>query len=126
MTVAFLHTRHGRAAVRGLSFAAVDSGASVRTVSVRGEVDACNAKDFAVTVCELAAGVERLTLDLSRLDFIAIDGCAALHSINLHMMRADTGWQVLPSPAVARLLALCDREGLIPAAGDVRRVKQPA
>jgi hypothetical protein len=79
-----------------------------------------------VTVCELAAGVEKLTVDLSRLDFIAIDGCAALHSINLHLMRAETGWQVVPSPAVARLLHLCDREGLIPAMGNGRRVKQPA
>jgi anti-anti-sigma factor len=120
MTVSYLQRPPiGRSAgpsapLSGLFFS-VSDGAG-RTVAVSGEVDAANAKEFAVTVGELAAGADRLTLDLTGLGFIALDGCAALHSINTQMMRAGTEWQVLPGAAVRRLLALCDRERLIPVA----------
>jgi anti-anti-sigma factor len=125
MTVAFLHQAFDRAPVRGVSLDCPDSSAGVLTVTVRGEVDACNAKEFAVTVCDLV-GTRRLTLDLSQVDFIAIEGCVALHSINLHVMRANSAWQVIASPAVSRLLSICDRERLIPVADDQGRTDSAA
>ncbi|MEO3757823.1 STAS domain-containing protein [Mycobacterium sp. B14F4] len=86
------------------------------TVSVSGEIDACNAKDFAVTVCEAVAGARRVTLDLSDLEFIAFDGVAALHAVNAHLTRSEVPWSVLPGTAVTRVLELCDPERLIPLA----------
>lgn len=91
-------------------------------VSVRGEVDAANAKDFAVAVCEAVgsgeAGHAIVEIDLQALGFLAVDGIAALHALNARFVRDEVCWTVLPSPAVSRLLALCDPEGLIPRAED--------
>lgn len=86
------------------------------TVSVYGEVDACNAKEFAVAVCEASTGARRFTLDLSELEFLAFDGVAALHAVNAHLTRAQTPWWLLPGTAVARVLELCDPARLIPIA----------
>ena len=86
------------------------------TVSVSGEVDACNAKDFAVAVCEAVADARRVTLDLSGLEFIAFDGVAALHAVNANLTRGEVPWCVLPGTAVMRVLDLCDPEHLIPVA----------
>ncbi|WP_157897692.1 STAS domain-containing protein [Mycolicibacterium rutilum] len=84
------------------------------TVFADGEIDAANAKEFAVAVCDAVAGAERVTLDLSGLEFIAIDGVAALHAINAHLTRAGVPWCVLPGPAASRVLGICDREHVIP------------
>ena len=86
------------------------------TVRVTGEVDACNAKDFAVAVCEAVLDARGVTLDLSDLEFMAFDGVAALHAVNAHLTRAEVPWCVLPGAAVARVLGLCDPERLIPLA----------
>lgn len=89
-------------------------------VSVRGEVDAANAKDFAVAVCEAIdfwqARPARVEIDLRDLGFLAVDGIAALHALNAQFLRHDVPWTVIPGPAVSRLLALCDPEGVIPSA----------
>jgi hypothetical protein len=83
---------------------------------VDGEVDAANAKDFAVAVCEAAAGHTAVDVDLRGLGFLAVDGIAALHAINAQFVRHDVAWAVVPGRAVSRLLALCDPEGIIPRA----------
>ncbi|WP_209305862.1 STAS domain-containing protein [Mycobacterium sp. PS03-16] len=84
------------------------------TVSVFGEVDACNAKEFAVAVCEAAAGHTVVEVDLSGLSFLAVDGIAGLHAINAQLIRHDVSWTVVPGRPVERLLELCDPEGVIP------------
>lgn len=84
------------------------------TLRVTGEVDACNAKEFAVAVCEAAAGHDDVDLDLRALGFAGVDAISALHAINAYMTRHETAWLVLPGPAVSRLLDLCDPEALIP------------
>lgn len=116
MTVAAIHQLH-RPSRRHLSVASRGRAPEKHvTVAVRGEVDACNAKDFAIAVCEAVVGAERVTLDLSQLEFIAFDGVAALHAVNAHLSRADVPWCVLPGAAVSRVLDLCDPEQVIPLA----------
>ncbi|KWX67149.1 STAS domain-containing protein [Mycobacterium sp. NAZ190054] len=84
------------------------------TVSVCGEVDAANAKHFAHTVREAAGGSASLVLDLTEVNFMAFDGASALYAISAHLAREEVTWCVVASPAVARVLGLCDPEGLIP------------
>ncbi|ORB29473.1 STAS domain-containing protein [Mycolicibacterium parafortuitum] len=84
------------------------------TVSVGGEIDAHNAKQFAHLVREAAAGSAALVLDLTEVNFLAFDGASALYAISAHLAREDIGWCVVPSPAVTRVVKLCDPEGLIP------------
>ncbi|KUI33603.1 hypothetical protein AU197_19980 [Mycobacterium sp. IS-1590] len=83
-------------------------------VSVTGEVDAANAKEFAAVVTEAIADAQHVTLDLSGIFFFAFDGVAALHALNARLLRAGVPWRVLPGAAVSRVLALCDPEELIP------------
>lgn len=116
MTVAAIHRptpRQRRRLSVSASTWASDKAKHI-TVSVRGEVDACNAKDFAVAVCRAVDGARRVTLDLSELRFLAFDGVAALHAVNAHLTRDDVPWCVLPGAAVTRVLELCDPERLIP------------
>lgn len=102
------------------------SGTSTRlAVAVRGDVDAGNAKAFADQVCALITDDTQVRLDLSGLDFIAVDGCTALHAINALVMRRGAEWSVIPSPGVSRVLALCDPACLIPLAG-AEELAEPA
>lgn len=102
------------------------TGSSLQaTVAVCGEVDAGNAKLFAHTVRDAAAGSAALVLDLTEISFMAFDGASALYAISAHLAREEVSWCVVPSPPVSRVLQLCDPEGLIPVAeiSAVRGVK---
>lgn len=59
-------------------------------------------------------GRGQVTLDLSHLDFFALDGVTALHALNAHLLRAEVPWCLLAGAAVSRVLMLCDPEKLIP------------
>jgi anti-anti-sigma regulatory factor len=65
----------------------------------------------------------KLTLDLSTVDFIATAGFSALHRINVTCSAADVQWAMVPSRAVARLLRICDPDGVLPV---VEPTKRPA
>lgn len=99
---------------------AIESGRVGATfiVTVRGEIDAHNAKDFAVAVCDATAGHRVVDVDLGDLAFAGVDAISALHAINAQMRRRDADWTVLPNRTVTRLLDLCDPERLIPRPAD--------
>lgn len=86
------------------------------TVAVAGEVDAANAKHFAHAVREAAGASRSVVVDLTDVPFMAFDGASALYAISAHFSREDVDWCVVGSPAVTRVLQLCDPEGLIPRA----------
>ncbi|HEY9265820.1 MAG TPA: STAS domain-containing protein [Mycobacterium sp.] len=121
MTVTSIRSRSADS--RQFSIASTSLAISCRTrgteivVSVRGEVDAANAKEFARSVREAAGSRSGLVLDLSEVPFLAFDGVSALYAISAHLLREDVPWCVVASPAVSRVLTLCDPEGLIPLAG---------
>lgn len=97
-------------------------------IAAVGEVDAKNAKAFADQVCALIADAGQgrdITVDLSELDFLAVDGCTALHAVNALVMRCGASWAVLPSPAVHRVLQLCDPASLIPLT-EAQELAEPA
>lgn len=106
-----LQPRHTLSVAAGMS--AIGAPGHI-VVSVTGEVDAANAKEFASVVTDTIADARHVTLDLSGLDFFAFDGVAALHALNARRLRAGVPWRVLPGNAVSRVLALCDPEALIP------------
>jgi anti-anti-sigma factor len=89
------------------------------TVSVSGEVDAANAKYFAHAVREAAGVSAGLVLDLTDVHFMAFDGLSALYALSAHLTRENVPWCIVGSPAVSRVLQLCDPEGLIPLATGV-------
>lgn len=89
------------------------------TVSVCGEVDAANAKQFAHVIREAAGSSSGIVLDLSEVPFMAFDGVSALYAMSAHLLREGAKWCVVASPAVSRVLKLCDPEGLIPLAAGI-------
>ncbi|MGE2719220.1 STAS domain-containing protein [Mycolicibacterium celeriflavum] len=97
-----------------MSSTCVVGGPDHVVVSVAGEVDAFNAKEFAALVGDAITGAQRVTLDLSGLGFFAIDGVTALHALNAQLLRAGVVWCVVPGSVASRVLALCDPEELIP------------
>lgn len=81
-------------------------------VTTVGEVDASNARTFADAVLAVVSDLRHVTLDLSRVTFMAVDGLSALYAINAHLMRSGIEWEVLPSPEVERMLAVCRADSL--------------
>ena len=83
-------------------------------ITVDGELDAANADEFAAYVERGARRCKRLILDLRGLKFIGTDGFSAMHRINVVCSGAQAYWAMVPSPAVARLLRVCDPDATLP------------
>jgi anti-anti-sigma factor len=97
----------------------VPSGA---VITAHGELDAANAGQLADYVQRCATYAKSLILDLSGLEFFGTAGFSALHTINVGCVKADVHWTMVPSPAVSRLLRICDPDGVLPAAESVNAV----
>src|SRR5690242_18598910 len=83
-------------------------------VTVDGELDAANADQLAGYVQRSVRRSSRVILDLRGLEFIGTAGFSALHRINVVCSGAQVPWAMVPSPAVSRLLRLCDPDGTLP------------
>jgi anti-anti-sigma factor len=92
---------------------------SVAIVSAYGEIDETNASTLTDYALLKAVQCRALILDLSGLDFFGADGFSALHRVSVRCARAGTGWVVVPSAAVSRLLRICDSHGWLPAVDTV-------
>jgi anti-anti-sigma factor len=89
-----------------------DSSGTVITAD--GELDAANADQLATYVQRAVGRTTRLILDLRGLEFIGTAGFSALHRINVACSAAQVHWAMAPSPAVSRLLRVCDPDGTLP------------
>jgi anti-anti-sigma factor len=83
-------------------------------IAVDGELDAANADQLASYVQRNVSRTQRVVLDLRGLEFIGTAGFSALHRINVACSAAQVQWAMAPSPAVARLLRVCDHDGTLP------------
>jgi anti-anti-sigma factor len=89
-------------------------GPSGTVVTADGELDAANADQLAAYVEQNVSRSRRVILDLRGLDFIGTAGFSALHRINVVCSGAQAHWAMVPSPAVSRLLRICDPDGTLP------------
>jgi anti-anti-sigma factor len=83
-------------------------------IAVDGELDAANADQLASYVQRSVSRSKRVILDLRGVEFIGIAGFSALHRINVACSAAQVHWAMAPSPAVSRLLRICDPDGTLP------------
>jgi anti-anti-sigma factor len=88
-------------------------------VAVMGDIDALNARDFGRYVERHTDTSRQLVLDLRAVDFFGSDGFTALYYISVHCARSDLDWSIVASPAVRRLLSICDPDGKLPLAEDL-------
>ncbi|OBI38919.1 STAS domain-containing protein [Mycobacterium colombiense] len=83
-------------------------------ITVDGELDAANTDQLVAYVQQSTSRSRRMVLDLRGLKFIGTAGFSALHRINVKCSAAQVSWAMAPSPAVARLLRVCDPDGTLP------------
>jgi anti-anti-sigma factor len=83
-------------------------------ITVDGELDAANADQLAAYVQRSVSLSKRVILDLRGLEFIGTAGFSALHRINVVCSAAQASWAMATSPAVSRLLRICDPDGTLP------------
>ena len=83
-------------------------------ITVDGELDAANADQLAAYVQRCVRRSRRVILDLRGLEFIGTAGFSALHRINVVCSGAQAYWAMVPSPAVSRLLRICDPDATLP------------
>jgi anti-anti-sigma factor len=89
-------------------------GRAGAVVAADGEIDAANAGPFADYARRCADCCEWLILDLAQLTFIGTVGFTALQSIGARCTTARTRLMVIPSPALSRVLRICDPQSRLP------------
>jgi anti-anti-sigma factor len=103
---------------RGL-FRSRELSATTLLVAALGEVDAANSGDLLAYVEQCVTGYQQVVIDLSKLSFFGTDGFSALHTLNVRCSRRGIDWVLVPGPEVARVLRVCDPEGLLTTAGNI-------
>lgn len=112
-------TRLGRDRTDRGVFRSRELSATTLLIAAAGEVDASNAGAMLGYVEDNVSGYPQLVIDLSKLDFFATDGFSALHTLTVRCSRRGIDWVLVPGPAVARVLRVCDPEGLVTTAGNI-------
>lgn len=81
---------------------------TVVRITVAGEVDASNIDRLASYVFRYGANSRRLILDLAGVEFFGVECFSALNIIGDRCTTAGVTWTLVPSPAVGRVLRICD------------------
>jgi anti-anti-sigma factor len=111
MTTPALSTASRRA---GLKLSTEWVNSEVVRISVCGDIDASNAAEMLDYVLRRGANSRSLVLDLTDVTFFATAGVSALRTIDVRSSRASVSWMLVPSPAVSRVLSICDPRRELP------------
>ena len=87
---------------------------STAVIAAHGELDAANAQEFVDYALRHAALMDQLVLDLTGVDFFGTAGFSALHTLNVRCAAEKIEWAMAPSPAVTRLMRICDPDSTLP------------
>jgi anti-anti-sigma factor len=88
-------------------------------VTVSGDIDAFNGRAIGQYIERHTGISKQLIVDLRSVDFFGSQGFTALYYVSVHCTRNDVDWMIVGSPAVRRLLTLCDPEKELPLADDL-------
>jgi anti-anti-sigma factor len=86
-------------------------------VAISGEIDALNVDDVSGHVRGLVPEGGALIVDLTDIDFIAVDGLRALFALSSRCVRTHTTWAMIATDAANRLLRVGDHDKLLPVVG---------
>jgi anti-anti-sigma factor len=92
---------------------------SMAVIAAHGELDAANAQEFVDYALRHAPHIDRLVLDLTGVEFFGTAGFSALHTLNVRCAAEKIEWAMAPSPAVTRLLQICDPDSALPLCSSV-------
>lgn len=88
---------------------------STALLTVSGELDAANSRQFADYAVGHISCSKELILDLRSVEFFSVSCVPALHNLNMRCAREGVGWTLVPSTAVSRVLRICDADEQLPA-----------
>jgi anti-anti-sigma factor len=97
------------------TFAVCHTSAARIQIGARGDIDAVNGRAFGRYVERHTDASRQLLVDLRSVDFFGSQGFTALYYISVHCARSDVDWIFIGSPAVRRVLRICDPDGELPA-----------
>ncbi|GAS99025.1 anti-anti-sigma regulatory factor [Mycolicibacterium canariasense] len=83
-------------------------------LSVFGELDAANSREFSDYVVLHLPHVRELVLDLTGVEFFGTAAFSAMRTMGARAAGEGIDWSVVPSHAVSRLLRICDPNSLLP------------
>jgi anti-anti-sigma factor len=86
-------------------------------IAISGEIDALNVDDVSGHARGLVPEGGALIVDLTDIDFIAVDGLRALFALNSRCVRTHTTWAIIATDAANRLLRVGDHDKLLPVVG---------
>jgi anti-anti-sigma factor len=95
----------------------VHAHAGVIVIAIGGEIDASNIDELSRHARALVPESAKLIVDLTAIDFIAVEGLRALFALNSHCAGTGTAWALITSRAVRRLLRVGDHDEVLPAVG---------
>jgi anti-anti-sigma factor len=98
----------------GLKLSTEWLNASVVRVSAEGDIDASNSADLLEYVFRRGANCRTLILNLKDVTFFATAGFSTLQTIETRCTGASVSWMLIPSPAVSRVLSICDPQRTLP------------
>lgn len=88
-------------------------------ITASGDVDASTAPGLCDSVQRHAAGYRQLVLDLSDVDFFGTAGYSLLHRLHARCAHTAVDWVLVAGSEVARLLRVCDPDGILPTAPNI-------
>jgi anti-anti-sigma factor len=99
-------------------------------ITADGEIDAANAAHLSSYTLDRMIGADHLIIDLSNLNFFAVQGISMLFTVRTHCAQRNVGWALVAGPAVSRVLTLAPTVGLptaesVPAAVGLARAYRP-
>lgn len=98
----------------GLNLTTEWLNASVVRISAEGDIDASNSADLLEYVFRRGANCRSLILNLKDVTFFATAGFSTLQTIEMRCTTASVSWMMIPSPAVSRVLSICDPQRTLP------------
>jgi anti-anti-sigma factor len=98
----------------GLTLSTEWLNSTVVRISAAGDIDASNTAELLDYVLRRGANCRSLILDFKDVSFFDSAGFSALRTIEIRSSRASVSWMVVPSPAVSRVLNICDPERTLP------------
>jgi len=88
-------------------------------IAAVGEIDADTATGLSERIERYIGAYPQVIVDFSRLAFFGTAGYSVLNHLHARCARTGVDWVLVPGPEVARLLRVCDPDGILPTAPNI-------
>jgi anti-anti-sigma factor len=93
-------------------------------LTISGEVDAANALHVRRQICRYVTAGQRLVIDMSGVEFLAVQGLQDLFELAEEFGSADVRWMLVASGAVRKPMQICGLDNSLPAVDSLSEALQ--